>query len=182
MKKPILYLLTALILGLTLFAVPAVLGHQSSINPYVLTDNINFGNAYNVFLGVIVMLAAVGLLTALWLNLGFERPVRLSGIQYGIGLLSMLMIGIYSSLLTAWAYKIGLLDIDHLGFYAWNVAFYLPAMLATLTAALLVKRHVIRGNNGLAEWSRRNLRQAIPARASRPLPTARGVAALPARS
>lgn len=177
MKRPWFLSIPILIFGVTLVLGPVMLANQNVLTFYPVAGFF-YGDVLNMFLGALLMIGAIGVVTGLWLRFGSDHPMRLSSRQWAISAIALLAVGYVSSYLVANAYNREVIQLDSTSWYAANIIWYGTGMMATLATAWALKRHVIEGNNKLATYARRRGTHGLPiARASRRLPMARTAAA-----
>jgi hypothetical protein len=163
-----LYLSIALILGLTLFVGPVLAHNQQVFEPLALTDT-SLAITYDLLVGPLLMLGAIGLVTVLWLRFGFETPKMLSIRQFVPSVIALAVVAYFVSDAITWNMMYGSLNLDAVTWYQSTMIQYGTAMFAMLVTAGLLKRWYIQGDNPVAGWARRKTTLAVPIRAARTL-------------
>lgn len=172
MKRSWFLSIPIIIFGLTLLLGPAALAKQDVLTFYPVLGFF-YDDVLNMFLGSLLMIGAIGVVTGLWLRFGREHPMRLSGKQWAISTLALVVVGYIASWLVAGAYNHEVIQLDSISWYAANLIWYGTGMMATLATAWALKRHVIEGDNSMAAWARERTPMVPATRASRPLPSSR---------
>ena len=171
--KRTLFLSTVIgILSLTFLFGPVWLAHQTVLSIYSVT-NMDIAQSFNMFLGAVLMIGAIGVVTSVWLRFSSDKPMRLTGRQYLISTMILFTVGWLTSSALSWAYNKDVVQLEGLSLYNANMIWYGAPMLATLIAMVMLKRHLIQGESPLSGWCRRGNLGTPPTRAIRPIPETR---------
>ena len=134
------------------------------------------GDSLDFFLGALLMIVAVGGTAGLWLWGGEENPRRMSGRQWTLSAVVLLLVGYGVSFALSYLSNISyVLRFQDVSDTTSDYVQYGTPMVAVLLATWALKRLYIQGDNGVASWGRRRTKlpeRLMPrVREGRPLPT-----------